>query len=94
MSQRNIGLGPLLGLNLNQDFWKGLFTFTWDDDTKHWDTTRELVLMEFSILLLGHSGPESFEGTPALYLLGFFQKSVGGIGRAQVTTPVLNIPSG
>jgi len=48
-------MGPLLEVNLNQDFWKGLFVLTWDDDTKHWDTTREQVLMEFSILHLGHS---------------------------------------
>lgn len=79
---------------MNQDFWKGLFIFTWDDNPKHWDTTRELVLMEFSIPLLGHSGPEPFEGAPALYLLGFLQKSAGGTGRAQVTTPVPNIPLG
>lgn len=52
---RNAGLGPLLELNLNQAFWKGLFILPWDDDTKYWDTTRELVLMEISILHLGSS---------------------------------------
>lgn len=74
MSQRNIGLGPLLELNMNQDFWKSLFMFAWNDNPKHWDSTGQLVLMEFSIPLLGHCGPEPFEGTPALYLLGFLQK--------------------
>lgn len=81
-----------LELNSNQDFWKGLFLFTWDGNAKHWDSTGELVLMEFSIPLLGHSAPESFEGTPALYLLDFLQKSTGGTERAQVTAPVPNIP--
>lgn len=53
---------------------------------------KELVLMEFSIPLLGHSAAGSFEGTPALYLLGFLQKSTGGAGRAQVSPPIPNIP--
>lgn len=47
---RNAGLGPLLELNMNQAFWKGLFILIRVDDTKYWDTMRKLVLMEFSIL--------------------------------------------
>lgn len=95
LSQQKYWPGATFGIELELSFLEGLFILTWDDDTKHWDTMRELVLMEFSILHLGCSfnGLKSFEGNPNLYLLGFLQQSAGEIGRAQVTTTVPNTPS-